>query len=192
MCPNCRAEYDISADAIPPEGRELQCSSCEYTWFVAPLQVVGRPRDAAFVSRRRELDLPDLPQNADGPGEDEPFEDEEADEDAPDFPLKRRNPNLSAQLQALASELGPSAFAPEDEEPELPLDPPMAAPKRQVDPEVLAVLRQEAEVETKARRQEARVALESQLELGEFPQPRRSTAASELHERLERLKAAER
>lgn len=33
ICPNCDAQYDVAADAIPPGGRDVQCSSCNYTWF---------------------------------------------------------------------------------------------------------------------------------------------------------------
>lgn len=33
ICPNCDAQYDVAADAIPPSGRDVQCSSCNYTWF---------------------------------------------------------------------------------------------------------------------------------------------------------------
>ena len=36
ICPNCNAEYEIPADAIPATGRDLQCSSCGVTWFSKP------------------------------------------------------------------------------------------------------------------------------------------------------------
>ncbi|WP_209313626.1 zinc-ribbon domain-containing protein [Jannaschia formosa] len=32
-CPNCSAQYDIPADMIPAEGREVQCSNCATVWF---------------------------------------------------------------------------------------------------------------------------------------------------------------
>ena len=38
ICPNCNAEYEIPADAIPATGRDLQCSSCGVTWFSKPLE----------------------------------------------------------------------------------------------------------------------------------------------------------
>lgn len=32
-CPNCDAEYEVDDSMIPPEGRDVQCSNCETTWF---------------------------------------------------------------------------------------------------------------------------------------------------------------
>lgn len=32
-CPNCGAQYEVPPEAIPPAGREVQCSSCQTTWF---------------------------------------------------------------------------------------------------------------------------------------------------------------
>ena len=34
LCPKCDAEYEVSDDIIPSEGRDVQCSSCDETWFV--------------------------------------------------------------------------------------------------------------------------------------------------------------
>ena len=34
LCPKCEAEYEVSDDIIPSEGRDVQCSSCDETWFV--------------------------------------------------------------------------------------------------------------------------------------------------------------
>ncbi|MBL6636941.1 MAG: zinc-ribbon domain-containing protein [Planktomarina sp.] len=34
LCPNCDAEYEIPDDVIPAEGRDVQCSGCQETWFV--------------------------------------------------------------------------------------------------------------------------------------------------------------
>ncbi len=32
-CPNCGAQYEVAADVIPENGRDVQCSSCGNTWF---------------------------------------------------------------------------------------------------------------------------------------------------------------
>ncbi|MEL7099768.1 MAG: zinc-ribbon domain-containing protein [Pseudomonadota bacterium] len=32
-CPNCDAQYEVPADVIPVEGRDVQCSNCGQTWF---------------------------------------------------------------------------------------------------------------------------------------------------------------
>jgi predicted Zn finger-like uncharacterized protein len=33
LCPKCDAEYEIPNDVIPAEGRDVQCSACQETWF---------------------------------------------------------------------------------------------------------------------------------------------------------------
>jgi predicted Zn finger-like uncharacterized protein len=33
ICPSCRAQYEVDDDAIPANGRDVQCSSCSTTWF---------------------------------------------------------------------------------------------------------------------------------------------------------------
>ncbi|MEM8578960.1 MAG: zinc-ribbon domain-containing protein [Pseudomonadota bacterium] len=33
ICPNCDAQYEVPAEVIPTEGRDVQCSSCGQTWF---------------------------------------------------------------------------------------------------------------------------------------------------------------
>lgn len=33
ICPSCRAQYEVDDDAIPAEGRDVQCGSCSTTWF---------------------------------------------------------------------------------------------------------------------------------------------------------------
>ena len=35
-CPNCGAVYEVDDNAIPPEGRDVQCSSCGHGWFQPP------------------------------------------------------------------------------------------------------------------------------------------------------------
>ncbi|MCC7320812.1 MAG: zinc-ribbon domain-containing protein [Rubellimicrobium sp.] len=32
-CPNCGAQYEVAADAIPPAGRDVQCSACSHVWL---------------------------------------------------------------------------------------------------------------------------------------------------------------
>ncbi len=32
-CPNCSAQYEVPDEVIPEDGREVQCSNCEETWF---------------------------------------------------------------------------------------------------------------------------------------------------------------
>jgi predicted Zn finger-like uncharacterized protein len=32
-CPNCDAQYEVDDSAIPPTGRDVQCSNCGHAWF---------------------------------------------------------------------------------------------------------------------------------------------------------------
>ncbi len=36
ICPNCDAEYEVDASAIPAMGRDVQCSNCGHAWFQQP------------------------------------------------------------------------------------------------------------------------------------------------------------
>ena len=33
ICPNCDAQYEVPAEVVPAQGRDVQCSSCGQTWF---------------------------------------------------------------------------------------------------------------------------------------------------------------
>ncbi len=48
-CPNCSAQYEVPDEVIPEEGRDVQCSNCEETWFQAknPAEAVSAPEPAA-------------------------------------------------------------------------------------------------------------------------------------------------
>ena len=43
ICPNCGAQYDVPDGAIPPAGREVQCSGCSHTWFEIETPVTRSP-----------------------------------------------------------------------------------------------------------------------------------------------------
>ncbi|SIT78241.1 zinc-ribbon domain-containing protein [Pontibaca methylaminivorans] len=36
ICPKCPAQYEVPEDAIPPAGRDVQCSNCGHMWFQRP------------------------------------------------------------------------------------------------------------------------------------------------------------
>ncbi|AZB62847.1 hypothetical protein EBL87_03545 [Cereibacter sphaeroides] len=40
ICPNCDAQYEVSDEAIPPEGRDVQCSNCGHGWFQRPVSLI--------------------------------------------------------------------------------------------------------------------------------------------------------
>ncbi len=50
ICPNCDAQYDISDDAIPEGGRDVQCSSCAHTWFQTEKPVVAGRTSADLMA----------------------------------------------------------------------------------------------------------------------------------------------
>ena len=70
ICPNCSAQYEIAADMIPPDGREVQCSNCGSTWHqpgvgreVAGTAVADRAirRAAAAIAEDRSEPADDAP-----------------------------------------------------------------------------------------------------------------------------------
>lgn len=70
VCPNCGAQYEVSAEAIPPQGRDVQCSSCDHTWFEAPGQsgadapMAVAPEKPAEVAEPAETPVAEEPQPA--------------------------------------------------------------------------------------------------------------------------------
>ncbi|WP_120632390.1 zinc-ribbon domain-containing protein [Ruegeria sp. EL01] len=44
-CPNCSAQYEVPDEVIPEEGRDVQCSNCDQTWFQAkhPTDEISEP-----------------------------------------------------------------------------------------------------------------------------------------------------
>ncbi len=47
-CPNCDAKYDVPDDAIPENGRDVQCSNCGFAWFQFPFGHVTETAAAAI------------------------------------------------------------------------------------------------------------------------------------------------
>lgn len=77
-CPNCDAQYEVPDEAIPPAGRDVQCSNCSNTWY---------------------QHHPDQPEDAPDPqtGDDEPSP------DTPSAPARRRlDPQVADILRAEA------------------------------------------------------------------------------------------
>ena len=47
ICPNCDAQYEVPDDAIPEEGRDVQCSNCGHAWFQGELDQDDLDHDSA-------------------------------------------------------------------------------------------------------------------------------------------------
>jgi len=55
ICPNCGAQYDVADDAIPPGGRDVQCSNCQVSWFQTEKPTIPG-RDTSKLITPRQLD----------------------------------------------------------------------------------------------------------------------------------------
>lgn len=87
-CPSCAAQYEVPPDAIPPTGRDVQCSACGHTWFEQPPEsaprlldpdasdgvprVEGDEEEADDLAELRATDLPPDPGSAMMPDEPPP------------------------------------------------------------------------------------------------------------------------
>jgi len=49
ICPNCDAQYEVADDAIPDEGRDVQCSACGHAWYqLSPEALARQAAEAAL------------------------------------------------------------------------------------------------------------------------------------------------
>ena len=142
ICRNCDAQYEVDDAAIPPDGRDVQCSGCGHAWFQmradavpqlrpgvsAPVDPVGPDLAAAVWSDPGVL-------TKDDPAHTEPLTDD-----------------------------GPPPVLPEAQED-------AGLRRRGLDDTVLEVLREEAAREAAVRRAEAPPPIEVQTDLGLAPPP---------------------
>ena len=147
-CPNCGARYEVADSMIPPEGRDVQCSSCSTTWFQPGRRTDQQP--AVRVARP----APDATTPAVAEAEAEAESEADAAQAEP--------------VEDLASgRATPPPDAPDEE------TPPAQAPaprRREIDPEVRDILREEAEREARLRRAEADpVETQGEMPLDEEP-----------------------
>lgn len=52
VCPNCDAQYEVADEAIPADGRDVQCSACGTMWFhqpSGPLELVARAEPPVYA-----------------------------------------------------------------------------------------------------------------------------------------------
>jgi predicted Zn finger-like uncharacterized protein len=142
ICRNCDAQYEVDNAAIPPDGRDVQCSGCGHAWF--------QMRADAVPALRPEVSAPVDPAGPDlaaamwsDPGV-----------------LTQDDP---AHTEPLTDE-GPPPILPEAQED-------AGLRRRGLDDTVLEVLREEAAREAAVRRAEAPPPIEVQTDLGLAPPP---------------------
>jgi predicted Zn finger-like uncharacterized protein len=193
ICPNCDAQYEVDAAAIPLAGRDVQCSSCGHAWFQAHPDVEreheaeaalhdaphGAPRETAAEVADPVIAAP----AADQPGIEAPA----VAASAADTPMAEDTAALAAAAtdtppanspvpelaRETATETGAETETESESESESAIETGTPEPTetadpqhRQIDEAVMAVLREEAQREMIARRLEAEAAIEVQPELG--------------------------
>ncbi|WP_108786117.1 zinc-ribbon domain-containing protein [Falsiruegeria mediterranea] len=171
-CPNCGAQYEVPAEVIPAEGRDVQCSNCGDTWFQAhpdaeavheaePEQQIPDPEPddlrAALTGQERPEPEPELQSEPEPEPEytQEVYDDEQDDAFDDDIP------------------------APEMDEPQ----------GRGVDPAVASILKEEAAREAELRAGDVD-GLESQPDLGldDLPGDESTRRAKEARDRMAVMK----
>ena len=141
-CRNCDAQYEVDDAAIPPKGRDVQCSGCGHAWFQMRVDAVPQlrpevsaPVDPAGPALASAMWSDPGVHRKDDPARTEPLTDE-----------------------------GPPPVLPEAQED-------AALRRRGLDDTVLEVLREEAAREAAVRRAEAPPPIEVQTDLGLAPPP---------------------
>lgn len=183
VCPNCDAEYEVDAAAIPDGGRDVQCSNCGHAWFQLSPEV-----EAELAAEEALFDAP--PPIASAPISAAPMTASTAAVAAQTLQqagaapvqgvVQPDAPQAEADFERALSEPAPPESAPAQPEPAQP-EPAQPEPAlRSIDESVLAVLREEAEREVEARKVETPV-VETQTELGlETPAAGMGTVARRL------------
>ena len=164
ICPNCGAQYEVAEDAIPAEGRDVQCSNCAHTWFERPGASEAEETGETYVPPEPAPEVRVAPPAPEPEPEPTPEDDGDGDGDESD---------------------GDDADEGIDETPadDTPADGPDGPPARQaLSPSVAEILREEAEREATARktedarRKEARLETQADLGLTDGPAPKRDPA----------------
>jgi predicted Zn finger-like uncharacterized protein len=151
VCPNCAAQYEVDASAIPEEGRDVQCANCGNTWFQPPEAVEPE------VAPEEGVVEPDE-QDEDAPHQDPPLT------RPPATPVDQSVLDIlrqEAELDATTRQAEPEELAPEPEpepepvapepEPE-PVAPEPVEPEQEQAPEALSLAERAAQNRLSARR----------------------------------------
>ncbi len=176
ICPNCEAQYEVSDDAIPPGGRDVQCSNCQLSWFQTEKPTVpGRTPLRLSNQEEPEVDAP-----------------ASIAEEAPERETAAETPEESAQsfVAEVASEFPPTAQTPEPA-PKTSTAPPEPM-RRQLDNAVANILREEAALGTAAVAAAAKPPSPvAKPPATETPKPAAPVAADETRQRIAMMTAEE-
>ncbi|MCA0929915.1 zinc-ribbon domain-containing protein [Ruegeria profundi] len=158
-CPNCGAQYEVPDEVIPEDGRDVQCSNCETTWFqpkhpdqTAPTKDAPGAKDTRSQTAAPEPDV---------------VEQASATQAQPE-PTPAPEPEITQEPEV----------APKPEAASEPETPPATG---KIDPAVASILKEEAEREADLRAQEGG-GLETQpdLALDAPPKPDPERAVKDL------------
>lgn len=206
ICPNCGAQYEVSDDAIPEIGRDVQCSNCGHTWFESPGASLAAEEELGAV----EADKTEVTEEAffDTPESSEP--------DAPDFyeetvdeetvvaeevteAVEQENVPETPEDNAYEVEETDDGAANEDDVEELASEDeevgdaaqedeeaPAAAPpaRHGLEDSVADILREEADREQSARRDENRLEVQTDMPV----EPTADQTAAQSQTRIARLR----
>lgn len=108
-CPGCGAQYEVADEAIPPGGRDVQCSACGNVWFVTgeavsepdsdPDPDIDASGDSVLPEEAGEEEAPETV-----PGEQPEPGPEPGPEPAPSSAVAPRRPALSPEVTAILRE----------------------------------------------------------------------------------------
>ena len=193
VCPNCDAQYEVDAEAIPEGGRDVQCSNCGNTWFQAPpdLEAEMAAEEALYNAAPTAPVAPTAVSDA-NPAKTSVLQEDAMDEaeEITDAPPAEKPP---AELPPADVQVPDTPTQPEmaGDEPAAPVAgdvPPPLPPRRGLDESLMAVLREEADREAAVRRSETPRPLETQTDLGLEETAGGTSAAKAVRDRLSRLR----
>lgn len=96
ICPSCDAQYEVDDAAIPPEGRDVQCSNCGNAWFQSPPVNADKLTAALYEAPAPAPERPQALTQA---------EDDDAEDGAEDAPLAAPAPPRRSLDDAVLSVL---------------------------------------------------------------------------------------
>ena len=178
ICPNCGAQYEVADDAIPPSGRDVQCSNCGHAWFqhqslaeideAEVVEAFAQTEPAPAQPEQAPVSDPVLPHTPE-PAAPEPEHVAAAVVETPPEPIAE--PVVEPVAEPVIEPVADPVVAATPIEPPVvaaaaPIHDPAPQPRNSLDDNLLAVLREEAEREVAQRRAEAARGLEVQTELG--------------------------